>query len=470
MIDALLDEADDKMDDLQLLLNKIRVENEDSTTVTNTTELQNAVDKLSNKIIKIRPGLYDKLIVRNGIKNLILQADTTGLGNGRVERTMIDAMVQLKSIVFESKAEAYTFKGFQFLPSTPDKEIVGLGADKETDPLNTPNKILFDQCICDADVNVGGKRGMRWNCREVEFRNSRAAGFWYSNDSQAIVTWNGPGPFKVVNSYLEASGENFMSGGATSVNKAMQPDYIEFVGNHCFKPEAWITKPGATEKNLLEFKDIRRANVYNNLLDGSWKDGQVGYAVIFSPRNQYGDEPYTVVENIYFGWNVIRNAGAGIKIVGDDSNAPSLITNNITVQDNLVYGVDPVKYPGSAGFSLFVLRNPIHILVRRNTFLGKNLNSLLTIEDTPVNFQVLNNIFTEGQYGLKTVKGMGYAPFTQVCINSQFAGNAIIPSGVRVIDYGPLNKKDPNAVDVNMKSTILGVGVDIDELRRRVRF
>ena len=33
-------------------------------------------------------------------------------------------------------------------------------------------------------------------------------------DSQAICGVNGPGPFKIVNNYLEGSGENVMFGGA----------------------------------------------------------------------------------------------------------------------------------------------------------------------------------------------------------------------------------------------------------------
>lgn len=55
-------------------------------------------------------------------------------------------------------------------------------------------------------------------------------------DAQAICGVNGPGPFKIVNNYLEGSGENIMFGGADPAIRDLVPSDIEFRGNHCFKP------------------------------------------------------------------------------------------------------------------------------------------------------------------------------------------------------------------------------------------
>ena len=33
------------------------------------------------------------------------------------------------------------------------------------------------------------------------------------HEAIAIMAWDGPGPFKIVNNYLEAAGENIMLGG-----------------------------------------------------------------------------------------------------------------------------------------------------------------------------------------------------------------------------------------------------------------
>jgi hypothetical protein len=58
-------------------------------------------------------------------------------------------------------------------------------------------------------------------------------------DSQAICGVNGPGPFKIVNNYLEGSGENVMFGGADPAIRDLVPSDIEFRGNYCFKPLSW---------------------------------------------------------------------------------------------------------------------------------------------------------------------------------------------------------------------------------------
>ena len=60
-------------------------------------------------------------------------------------------------------------------------------------------------------------------------------------DSQAICCWNGPGPFKIVNNYLEAAGENVMFGGADPSIAELVPSDIEFRHNHCFKPSIRLT-------------------------------------------------------------------------------------------------------------------------------------------------------------------------------------------------------------------------------------
>ena len=64
-------------------------------------------------------------------------------------------------------------------------------------------------------------------------------------DSQAIAGWNGPGPFQIVNNYLEGAGENFLLGGADpSIRTWFSPTSNFAIVNHCFRPLSW--KPGMT--------------------------------------------------------------------------------------------------------------------------------------------------------------------------------------------------------------------------------
>ena len=64
-------------------------------------------------------------------------------------------------------------------------------------------------------------------------------------DAQAVAGWNGPGPFKIVNNYLEASTENILFGGSDPSIDNLVPSDIEVRGNHCYKPTRWKIPPAA---------------------------------------------------------------------------------------------------------------------------------------------------------------------------------------------------------------------------------
>ena len=73
------------------------------------------------------------------------------------------------------------------------------------------------------------------------------------NESQAIVSWNGPGPFLIQNNHLEGGHEVIMFGGAVGDDPERQsPSDITVRGNHIMRPVSW---KGVWEaKNLIESK------------------------------------------------------------------------------------------------------------------------------------------------------------------------------------------------------------------------
>ena len=58
-------------------------------------------------------------------------------------------------------------------------------------------------------------------------------------DSQAIVGYNGEGPFTIENNYLEAAGENVMFGGSDPAVTNLVPSDIVLRRNHLYKPLEW---------------------------------------------------------------------------------------------------------------------------------------------------------------------------------------------------------------------------------------
>ncbi|HKG21591.1 MAG TPA: hypothetical protein VKC34_06795, partial [Blastocatellia bacterium] len=78
-----------------------------------------------------------------------------------------------------------------------------------------PSDLIIDRCYIHGRADTTLARGVSLNSARSSVIDSyisecHGVGF----DTQAISGWNGPGPFKVVNNYLEGAGENVMFGGA----------------------------------------------------------------------------------------------------------------------------------------------------------------------------------------------------------------------------------------------------------------
>ena len=165
---------------------------------------------------------------------------------------------------------------------------------------------------------------------------SYLANFKDTADAQAIIVWGGPGPYKINNNFLEATGENFMAGGNDPVIADVVPSDIEFCRNHCFKRLEWQVSNLWDVKNLFELKNAQRVTVDGNLFENNWADAQTGKAILFHPRNQNGGAPWSIVADVTFTNNTILNTVSGISIIGDDDLNPSQQTRNIEISDNLI--------------------------------------------------------------------------------------------------------------------------------------
>jgi hypothetical protein len=130
------------------------------------------------------------------------------------------------------------------------------------------------------------------------------------------------------------------------------PSDIEIRGNHFRKPlSSRIEDPSYagtpwTVKNLLELKNARRVLIEGNLLEHSWGMGQVGFAVLFTVRNDGGQAPWAVVEDVLFANNVVRHAAGGVNIHGYDNHHPAQWSQRIAIRNNLFEDVDGRMYPG----------------------------------------------------------------------------------------------------------------------------
>jgi hypothetical protein len=150
------------------------------------------------------------------------------------------------------------------------------------------------------------------------------------SDSQAISggTSDIPtGPYKIVNNFLEAGGENVIFGGGSAT---FTPADIEIRRNHFFKPMTWMQgAPGFIGttfivKNHLEFKNAQRVLVEANIFENTWGGfSQAGFSILLTPKNQAQGTsnicPICQVTDITIRYNTISHVGGGFQI----ANAPS---------------------------------------------------------------------------------------------------------------------------------------------------
>jgi hypothetical protein len=121
-------------------------------------------------------------------------------------------------------------------------EIIALGAGTQTMLTQVPHHLVLDHLYIHGDPALGQKRGIALHSGATWITDSYIADIkGVGMDTQAINGYNGPGPYTIVNNYLEAAGENFMLGGASPKIPDMIPADIEFTGNHLYKPLAWRT-------------------------------------------------------------------------------------------------------------------------------------------------------------------------------------------------------------------------------------
>ena len=112
-----------------------------------------------------------------------------------------------------ANASYYIIQFLEFLPNPSGTgTLIALGsAESWQNNLSVvPHHLVVDRCYLHSYPGVPQLRGIALNSGATTIQNNyiaeiKAAG----SDSQAIAGWNGPGPYTILNNYLEAAGENF---------------------------------------------------------------------------------------------------------------------------------------------------------------------------------------------------------------------------------------------------------------------
>jgi hypothetical protein len=320
-------------------------------------------------------------------------------------------------------------------PGTYSQGLVLLGTGDETSEAQFPHHLVIERCYVHGDPKTGGKRGIALNARHVAIVDSHFTDWkGVGQETQAIAGWNGPGPFRIVNNHIEAAGVNVMFGGTDPAIPKLVPSDIEVRRNTFTKRLEWRGESW-TVKNLFELKNARRVLIEGNVFERSWAAAQAGFAVLFTPRNADGKAPWSVVEDVTFANNVVRGAGSGMSITGQDDNQPSGQTRRILIANNLFADID-AKTWGGRGWLFMIILGTRDVTIEHNT--GFPTGAVIGT-DPPAHrgFVFRNNIVGNGEYG---VKGSGLAsgePTLRALMpDARIDGNVFVGSQVAAYPKG----------------------------------
>jgi hypothetical protein len=315
-----------------------------------------------------------------------------------------------------------------------DLLALGDGSSAQNAAALVPHDIVVDRSYIHGDAGRGVKRCIAMNSAATILSNSyvsdcKAVG----QDAQAVAGWNGPGPFKITNNYLEGSGENVLFGGADPAIPNLVPSDIEIRDNLIAKRPEWRDQHWQV-KNLLELKNARRVTIVGNIFDYNWESAQSGFAILFTVRNQDGHCGWCQVEQITFSRNLLRHSAAGLEILGTDDSHPSQQTRGIAIRDNVFTDINPKSWGGS-GYAFLLLGGPRDIVIDHNTLIHENASGVMQVEGPPILGLVFtNNVTRQGAYG---VIGADHAPGNDTLRAffpaALFARNVVAGGGAR--DY-----------------------------------
>lgn len=458
-------------------------------------DVQAAIDAAApGSTILLAPGAYTtNIVLRKKATAGTITIRTDGLDDAKlppgvrvVGPTASPSMARLKPkdtfspvISTDPGVSDYALIGFEVggNATNPDRDLVVIGNLNYTSVAQLPVNIKLDRMYVHGDPVKGGHRGVLMDAINGSVVNSDVRGFVeVGRDSQAILVANTTGPTRIENTYLEATGENFLTGGVDPRIPNALPSDLTFRGNYVFKPLAWKTTAVGSVKNLLELKLCKRCLIENNVFENTWVDAQNGGGILFTLRNQDLTAPWSTVQDVTFQYNVLKNIqSAGISMLGleDRPGVISVQGTNIVIRQNLFVNV---------GNGLSINNGFVPTTVTHNTFATVN-NWFLQFTNNAIpsgKFVYQSNVVRSGEYGIVgDGTGLGVPTLDIKAPGAVFTHNVIekapytiaYPAGNYLLDNGTF------AAKLDVKLRYLGTeaghdgqkpGVNVDVLQQRI--
>ena len=267
------------------------------------------------------------------------------------------------SIQFDRGADNYRFVGIKFtsIPNVTTYHLIPCFAKEssveyDTQLSDVPRKLIFDRCLARGNddgsgVNNGNVRdGIFLNCIEGAVVDCVVDQIgWTGNESHGIIITNTPGPVKIVNTKIEATGiELFLGGDSPHLGTELgKPTDIEVRRNHFTRRMTWAKSAGTWDgvagrgiKNIFESKNSRRVLFEGNILENNWADAQTGMAIVIKSGVGNGiTAAGNGSQDITIRHNIIRNSTRCWNFAAVPDEADAIPAKATAAYNNLAYDI-----------------------------------------------------------------------------------------------------------------------------------
>jgi hypothetical protein len=382
------------------------------------------------------------------------------------------------TVILEDGANHYRFLGLEITRESPDLVYAVISMQGK----GTNHHLVFDRDWIHGTAQDETTRGIALGTSayvavvDSYFTDFHCvAGTGSCVDSQAIVGGIGEspmGPYKIVNNFLEAAGENIMFGGGAAT---LSPSDIEIRHNHLFKPLTWRSgsqgfvggksgKPFIV-KNLFELKNAQRVLFEGNILDNTWSGfTQAGFAILLTPKNQNNRCPLCKTTDLTIRFCRVSHAASGLVMGTGFSSAGGAASGGArySIHDVVFDDIDGEAYGGFGALFQITSRTPTlrDVSIDHVTGFPPTVLFILGVDvdrEKIINFSFTNNLVGVGSREIAPTGGgptncafqtrrQGPAGVLKSCFASfNFTHNALVESAGGWPD-GNANPRDASAV------------------------
>ena len=354
----------------------------------------------------------------------------------------------------EPAAHHYKFIGVEISAANDKVKVSDLVRFGDSAPQRTedtvPHDLVIDRSYIHGFPTQEVQRGISLNSRNTDITNSYISeihGKGY--DTQAICGWNGPGKYRIINNYLEGSGENVMFGGSNPSIPNLVPTDIVIRDNYFFKPLSWKQGDPSfagnkwTVKNLFELKNARKVTIERNIFENNWVDAQAGSAILFTVRNDEGGAPWSTIEDVSFTNNIVKNSPSALNLLGKDNLKPSQRAHTIVISNNFFTNI--------SGTFLTMSGYPDAKIANNTHFQSGNIMILHGEPSTGFVYEKNITVRDSKGYGVKgDGSGEGTVALNLFTPNAVFVGNVI--AGANGSQYPSDNFYPGSASDIGFEN------------------